>query len=511
MTSRASLVIAPVVVARGSIVLPGSKSVSIRALLLSALALGSTRLEGLLDADDTRIMQAALAALGVPMRSDGAALVVDGAARFPAQSADLFVGNSGLSIRTLTAALAFCGGTYRLAGVTRMHERPIGDLVDALNAIGADIRHEAAPGFPPIKIHPPSAAGLDQSLTRSASLPFPFEGRSGVSDGMPSAAERKPAGGRSSEAGMGMGVPGKPQAASNPTPQILHIRGDASSQFLTGLLQAAPLLTTIHPLEIFVDGILISRPYVDLTLALMRRFGVAVDEPEPNRFIVAAGSRYVSPGSFVVEGDASSASYFLALGALARGPVRVVGMGRTSLQGDARFVDALAAMGAAIVQGDDWTEAGAPERNYANAEHPNARLASIDADFNAIPDAAMTIAVLALFANGTSTLRNIGSWRVKETDRIAAMATELRKFGATVEAGPDFLRITPAVDRSELPDAAPVTAPIAVDTYDDHRMAMCFSLAACAGRAVRIVDPGCVAKTFPDYFEHFERLARPIG
>ena len=503
MKSRASLVVAPVVAARGTVVLPGSKSVSIRALQLAALAVGSTRLEGLLEADDTRVMQAVLAALGVPMRRDGAALIVDGAARFPAQSADLFVGNSGLSIRTLAAALAFCGGTYRLAGVARMHERPIGDLVDALNAIGADIRHEAKVGFPPIKIYP-----INPPPPSAADLTLPFKGRSGVSDGMPSAAERKPACGRSSEAGMGMGVPSKPPAPhADRTAQVLHIRGDASSQFLTGLLQAAPLLATNNPLEIAVDGMLISRPYVDLTLALMQGFGVAVDEPEANRFIVAAGSRYVSPGSFVVEGDASSASYFLALGALARGPVRVVGMGRTSLQGDARFVDALAAMGAAIVQGDVWTEAGAPGRSYANSEYPYAKLAAIDADFNAIPDAAMTIAVLALFANGTSTLRNIGSWRVKETDRIAAMATELRKFGATVEAGPDFLRITPAIDRSTLPDAAP----IAVDTYDDHRMAMCFSLAACAGRAVRIADPDCVAKTFPDYFQHFERLARPIG
>ena len=499
MMTRASLVVAPVVAARGTVVLPGSKSVSIRVLLLAALSEGSTRLEGLLDADDTRVMQAALAALGVPMRRDGAALVVDGAASFPARNADIFVGNSGLSIRTLAAALAFSGGTYRLAGVSRMHERPIGDLVDALNAVGADIRHEAAPGFPPINIFPPKASGLNQLFSRSASLTFPFKGRSGVSDGMPSAAVRKPAGGRSSGAGMGMGVPNEPN--------ILHIRANASSQFLTGLLQAAPLLTTNNPLEIAVDGSLISRPYVDLTLALMRRFGVAVDEAEPNRFFVAAGSRYVSPGAFKVEGDASSASYFLALGALAHGPVRVVGMGRASLQGDARFVDALAAMGATIAQGDDWTEASAPSRSYANAKYPNAKLAAIDADFNAIPDAAMTIAVLALFANGTSTLRNIGSWRVKETDRLAAMATELCKFGAVVEAGPDLLRITPPVDQTALPDAAP----IAIDTYEDHRMAMCFSLAARAGRAVLIVDPDCVAKTFPDYFEQFERLARPSG
>ena len=509
---RTYLDLAPARRACGVVQLPGSKSVSIRALLLAALAEGETRLESLLDSDDTRVMHDALIALGVPMRrsrgsacnvreSDGSgALIVTGAHLFPKRDAELFVGNSGLSIRTLTAALAFMGGNYRLFGVARMHERPIGDLVDALVAVGARIDYENKRGFPPIHIYPPQAASLTLSDPRYRSssiarrtLEFPLSagGRGARGEGQWERAGKRD--GRATQI----------ETSNEAKALHLRIRASASSQFVTGLLQAAPLLAEDQPLAIEVEGELISRPYVDLTLALMKRFGVDIDETEANRFVIAQGTRYVSPGTLVVEGDASSASYFLAAGALGAGPVRVVGMGTDSLQGDARFVDALQAMGATIAQGKNWTEASSPGVDLADPR--GFRLKAIDADFNHIPDAAMTIAVLALFAGGPSMLRNIGSWRVKETDRIAAMATELRKFGAEVEAGADFLRISPtAVPTAVSPMAD--HAPIEIATYDDHRIAMCFSLTAFAGRPLRILDPDCVAKTFPDYFEQFSWL-----
>ena len=432
-----ALDLAPIRAARGVVALPGSKSVSIRALLLAALAEGETRLTGVLDADDTRVMRQALTACGVAMVDEGAlGLRVRGAMQFPQRKADLFVGNSGLSIRTLVAVLAFMDGDYRLSGVPRMHQRPIADLVDALTPLGARVAYEAQPGFPPLVIAP--------AQSRAA--------------------------------------------------QPVRVRGDASSQFLTGILQSAPLLAREGDLVIEVEGELISRPYIDLSLALMRRFGVEVQcevtVQDAPRYTVAKGACYRSPGVFAVEGDASSASYFLALGALAGGPVRVQGMGADSLQGDARFAEVMTAMGATVRQGPDWTEVASP--GLAAGFRPRA----VDADFNHIPDAAMTVAVMALFAEDVSVLRNIGSWRVKETDRIAAMAAELSKLGATVEAGPDFLRIVP-------PKAL---KPASIDTYDDHRMAMSFSLAACGGVPVRIHDPGCVAKTFPDYFERLAAL-----
>ncbi|NKF22690.1 3-phosphoshikimate 1-carboxyvinyltransferase [Solimonas marina] len=429
--------LAPIRAARGELRLPGSKSVSIRALMLAALADGETRLSGLLDSDDTRVMREALKSCGVPLSGDGdGGWRVQGALQFPRREAEIFVGNSGLSIRTLVAVLAFMGGHYRLSGVPRMHQRPIGDLVDALRPLGARIRYLQQDGFPPLAIEP--AQGRADAPVR--------------------------------------------------------VRGDASSQFLTGILQSAPLLARERDLVIEVDGELISKPYIDLSVALMQRFGVTVQREVgasgAPRFTVPAGARYRAPGAFAVEGDASSASYFLALGALAGGPVRVLGMGRNSLQGDVRFAEVMAAMGAEVEQGDDWTQVRSP--GLAQGFRPKA----VDADFNHIPDAAMTVAVAALFADGPSVLRNIGSWRVKETDRIAAMATELGKLGATVEAGPDYLRIEPpAVLRSA-----------AIDTYDDHRMAMCFSLAACGGVPVRINEPGCVAKTFPDYFAQLAAL-----
>lgn len=429
--------LAPIRSARGQMRLPGSKSVSIRALLLAALSEGETRLTGLLDSDDTRVMREALKACGVPLEDLGeAGWRVRGAARLPRREADIFVGNSGLSIRTLVAVLAFMDGRYRLSGIPRMHERPIGDLVDALRPLGARIGYQQKEGFPPLLIEPARA--------RAA--------------------------------------------------QPVRVRGDASSQFLTGILQSAPLLAQERELVVEVEGELISRPYIDLSIALMRRFGVEVQRGTTAagtpRFTVAAGSRYRAPGAFAVEGDASSASYFLALGALAGGPVRVQGMGSASLQGDVRFAEVMSAMGAEVSQGEDWTEVRSP--GLASGFRPKA----IDADFNHIPDAAMTVAVVALFADGPSLLRNIGSWRVKETDRIAAMAAELAKLGAAVEAGPDWLRVTPP--------AALRTA--AIDTYDDHRIAMSFSLAACGGIPVRINDPGCVAKTFPDYFARLAAL-----
>ena len=424
--------------AEGRLALPGSKSLSNRALLLAALARGTTRLEGVLDSDDTRVMRDALKQLGIRVDTLGSeeVLQVDGAgftSGFPEKRAEIFLGNSGTSTRMLTAVLAFADGHYHLAGVPRMHERPIGDLVQALTAAGARVRYLETPGFPPLAIEPhPGAAAID-----------------------------------------------------------VTIRGDISSQFTTGLLVA--LGARGMPAVVHVEGDLISKPYVELTLSEMARFGVAVAREGWERFSLEAGEGYRSPGVVAVEGDASSASYFLAAGALGGGPVRVEGVGRASTQGDVHFTRVLEAMGARIAWGDDWIEcAGRPP------------LTPFDLDMNLIPDAAMTAAVLALFATGPSRLRNIASWRVKETDRIAAMATELRKFGAAVDEGTDYLHIKPPT-HFLTPPASPLP-PVSVDTYDDHRMAMCFSLASFGPVPVRINDPDCVSKTFPGYFEAFARL-----
>jgi len=422
--------------ARGTVTLPGSKSISNRTLLLAALAQGTTQIMDLLASDDTLVMLLALQKLGVQWQQVGSSRQytvhgVDGV--FPVHQADLYMGNAGTAIRPLVATLAVLGGDYTLHGVARMHERPIGDLVDALNAVGTRIAYTGVAGYPPLHIQRGKLNG-----------------------------------------------------------QRLRVRGNVSSQFLTALLMAAPLLAKSDAVTVEVIGELISRPYIEITLNLMQRFGVAVERDGWQAFTVAAGQRYRSPGVIHVEGDASSASYFLAAGAIAGGPVRVEGVGANSIQGDVRFVEALQQMGATVRLGENWTEA-----------ESNGVLRAIDADFNHIPDAAMTLAVAALYANGSSVLRNIGSWRVKETDRIAAMATELRKLGALVEEGADYLRITPP--------AAMRAARI--DTYDDHRMAMCFSLATLDGAArkgvpLRINDPGCVAKTFPEYFSAFAQMCR---
>ncbi len=438
--------LAPATRAVGALRLPGSKSISNRTLLLAALAQGNTELASVLDSDDTRVMREALRELGVAIDVLGAEerLRVHGlgpAGGFPVKSAQLFLGNAGTAFRPLTAALALADGHYTLSGVPRMHERPIADLVDALEQAGARIEYGGRRGYPPLAIAPRTRPGL----------------------------------------------------------AAVRVRGDVSSQFLSALLMA--LAWTGRRARIEVEGELVSKPYVDLTLGLMQRFGVEVKREGWKAFEIAAGAAYTSPGSLEVEGDASSASYFLAAGALGGGPVRVEGVGRASTQGDIGFAQVLEGMGAQVEMGDNWIESRGP-RSDSGASR--ARLKPFDLDFNLIPDAAMTAAVLALFAQGPSRLRNIASWRVKETDRIAAMATELRKFGARVEEGPDFLHITPP-ENFLAPRASNPAHRIAVDTYDDHRMAMCFSLASFTG-PVRINDPGCVSKTFPGYFREFRRL-----
>ncbi len=422
----------PLMSARGTVRLPGSKSISNRVLLLAALSQGVAVVRDLLKSDDTDRMLDALQILGVGVESlGGNAYRVSGCGgNFPVKEAKLFLGNAGTAFRPLTAALALSGGNYELSGVPRMHERPIADLVNALRQLGANIEYLGNEGFPPLRIKPAQLAG-----------------------------------------------------------DTVQVRGDVSSQFLTGLLMALPL--TGRSVVVEVVGELISKPYIEITLAMMQRFGVKVERQEWQRFVVFGGQRYQSPREVFVEGDASSASYFLAAGAIGGGALRVEGVGRDSVQGDVRFAEALAKMGARIETGPNWMSASGPQ---------DGKLQAITLDCNHIPDAAMTLAVAALFADGTTTLRNIASWRVKETDRIHAMATELRKVGATVEEGRDYIRITPP---TQIKHAA-------IDTYDDHRMAMCFSLAAFGAEGMRINDPGCVAKTFPDYFAEFARVTQAV-
>ncbi|OUM03614.1 bifunctional 3-phosphoshikimate 1-carboxyvinyltransferase/cytidylate kinase [Variovorax sp. JS1663] len=430
----------PLAAASGTVRLPGSKSISNRVLLLAALAGGTTTVHDPLDSDDTRVMLDALDALGCRIEREGATLRIEGLdGRLRTASAKLFLGNAGTAMRPLTAALALLGGEFELSGVPRMHERPIGDLVDALVQLGCRIDYLGNPGYPPLAIHPVPLDALQ--------LDAP-----------------------------------------------IRVRGDVSSQFLTALLLALPLAASSRDITIDVMGELISKPYIEITLNLLARFGIVVRREGWERFVIPAGSRYRSPGDIHVEADASSASYFIALGAIARGEgIRIEGVGADSIQGDIRFVDAARQMGARIESGPNWL-------TVSRDAWP---LKAIDLDANHIPDAAMTLAVMALYADGPCLLRNIASWRVKETDRIEAMTQELRKLGATVEDGPDFIRVHPL--------GAAGWRPAAIRTYDDHRVAMCFSLAAFnpAALPVRILDPHCVAKTFPDYFETLFSVAEP--
>ena len=409
----------------GSLQLPGSKSLSNRLLLMAALAHGQTELHNLLLSDDTQHMINALRQLGIPITHRGDHYVVQGGggAFSQDQCQTLFLGNAGTAMRPLTAVLSAGTGTYELTGIARMYERPIGHLVDALRQQGVQIEELGQSGYPPLRIHAQGLAG--GSVT---------------------------------------------------------VAGNISSQFLTALLMAAPFAAKDTTLR--VTGHLVSRPYIDITVALLKRFGITVEEPSPNCFLIPAQQQYQSPGTVLVEGDASSASYFLAAAAIAGGPVRVHGVGRSSVQGDAAFAEVLAQMGADVTWSDHWVEV---RRGV---------LRGIDVDLNAIPDAAMTIAVTALFAEGPTRIRNIGNWRVKETDRLSAMHTELTKLGAQVAVGDDWIEITPV---AQYRDAS-------ITTYDDHRIAMCFSLAAFSNATVTILDPGCTAKTYPSYFDDFLRL-----
>ena len=421
------LTLQPISKVYGEVTVPGSKSLSNRALLLAALASGKTKLTNLLDSDDIRHMLNALEKLGVEYTLSDCRSICEVTGMGGAFKADkhleLYLGNAGTAMRPLCAALALSDVKVDLTGEPRMEERPIGDLADAMNDIGADIQYLKNTGYPPVRIQGKQLEGCE-----------------------------------------------------------IQVDGSVSSQFLTALLMSAPLFNGDVTLKI--KGELVSKPYIDITLNVMSRFGVTVENNDYATFVVKHGQQYVSPGDYMVEGDASSASYFLAAAAIKGGTVTVHGCGSNSVQGDVHFADALEAMGAKVVWHPDAIEVtGAP-------------LIAIDQDFNAIPDAAMTIAVAALFAEGTTSIRNVYNWRVKETDRLAAMATELRKVGAEVEEGHDYISITPP---SSLTHAE-------IDTYNDHRVAMCFSLVALSDTPVTINDPGCTAKTFPDYFERFAKI-----
>lgn len=420
-----TLTLNPLQSVSGEVTLPGSKSLSNRILLLAALAEGETKITNLLDSDDIRHMLNAFTSIGVDysLSDDKTECVVQGKGG-PLNidgSSELFLGNAGTAMRPLCAALCLGQGEFTLTGEARMFERPIGDLVDCLRSAGANIDYLGDTDYPPLKI-------------------------------------------------TGTGLKGG----------SVSIKGNISSQFLTAMLMAAPLCES--DLEIVIDGELVSKPYILITLDVMKKFGVEVENHDYQRFVIKAGQKYVSPKEIMVEGDASSASYFLAAAAIAGGTVRVHGTGTASVQGDAKFADVLEQMGAKVVWGDTWIEVTKGELN------------AVDVDLNHIPDAAMTIATAALFAKGTTAIRNIYNWRVKETDRLAAMSTELRKVGATVEEGEDYIVVTPPAE----------VQLAAIDTYDDHRMAMCFSLAAFGNSAITINDPKCTSKTFPNYFELFK-------
>ena len=423
-----SITLGPLSSANGEIQIPGSKSLSNRILLLATLAKGTTKITNLLDSDDIRHMLESLKKLGVSYRleDEGTTCYLDGlAGPIQADSGDLFLGNAGTAMRPLTAALCLGKGEFHLHGEPRMHERPIGDLVDALQHLGVDVRYEGETGYPPLRIHANGLKGGEVS-----------------------------------------------------------IKGNISSQFLTAILMSAPLAQ--GDLTIKVEGELVSKPYIDITLHAMKQFGVEVENQNYQAFVVKGGQTYQSPGEIMVEGDASSASYFLAAAAIAGGKIKVHGIGTDSVQGDVKFAEVLEKMGAKITYGPTWVEA---ERN---------QLKGVDLDMNHIPDAAMTIATTALFADGPTTIRNIYNWRVKETDRLYAMATELKKLGAEVIEGEDYISVTPVKNLQHA----------AIDTYNDHRIAMCFSLVAFSDTPVTINDPGCTSKTFPTYFELFRSVSQ---
>lgn len=420
-----SITLGPLTSANGEIQIPGSKSLSNRILLLAALAKGTTRITNLLESDDIRHMLNALTSLGIKYTlEDANTCIVEGnGGPFNASSGDLFLGNAGTAMRPLTAALCLGKGEFLLHGEPRMHERPIGDLVESLKALGVDINYQENDGYPPLLIKANGLSGGEVS-----------------------------------------------------------IKGNISSQFLTAILMSAPLAQS--DLTIKVEGELVSKPYIDITLHAMKQFGITVENNHYQSFFVKGQQTYQSPGEIMVEGDASSASYFLAAAAIAGGKIKVHGVGSDSVQGDVKFAEVLSAMGAKITYGPTWIEA---EKDQLNG---------VDLDMNHIPDAAMTIATTALFANGPTRIRNIYNWRVKETDRLMAMATELKKLGATVEEGEDYIYVEPLDNVKH----------VAIDTYDDHRIAMCFSLVAFAHSQVTINDPGCTSKTFPTYFDLFAKI-----
>jgi 3-phosphoshikimate 1-carboxyvinyltransferase len=432
--------------AGGKIRLPGSKSISNRVLLLAALSQGKTTVHDVLASDDTSVMLTALKQLGCTIAQNGNTVTIDGlSGRLSNKKSQLFMGNAGTAMRPLTAALAMLGGEFELSGVARMHERPIGDLVNALRQLGCGIEYLGNDGYPPLRLLPREPGSLMLN-------------------------------------------------------QPIRIRGDVSSQFLTALLMALPLVAA-QDICIEVVGELISSPYIEITLNLLAKFGIHVKRDGWQRFTIPSASQYRSPGEIHIEGDASSASYFIALGAISAidktaDRIEILGVGADSIQGDIRFIEAARMMGAQI---DSTPNTLRISRGTPGIGWP---LRAIDLDCNHIPDAAMTLAVMALYAKGTTTLRNIASWRVKETDRLAAMACELRKLGATVDEGHDFIKITPPATLADWKSAS-------IHTYDDHRMAMCFSLAAFnpAQQPIRILDPKCVAKTYPDYFEDLFSLA----
>ena len=425
-----SLTLNPLRHAEGDVQLPGSKSLSNRLLLLAALAEGETRITNLLDSDDVKHMLNALQMLGVQyqLSDDRKSCTVQGTGKpfNTDQPLELFLGNAGTAMRPLCAALCLGQGEFTLTGEPRMSERPIRDLVDALLPLGAEVTYLKEDGYPPLTLH---AKGL--------------------------------------------------------TGGTVSIRGNISSQFLTALLMAAPLAK--DNLVIQVEGELVSKPYIDITLHSMALFGIYVENENYTRFVIKGNQTYRSPGEVMVEGDASSASYFLAAAAIAGGTVRVYGVGSDSVQGDKAFAEVLGKMWAKVTYGPTWIEVSRGDA-----------LNGVDLDLNAIPDAAMTIATTALFAKGPTAIRNVYNWRVKETDRLSAMATELRKVGAKVIEGEDFIEITPP---AELTAAS-------IDTYDDHRMAMCFSLAAFGNAPITINDPGCTRKTFPEYFDLFGKITQ---